>query len=315
MAITGLDLYSAVAAEQSRVVLHRYSTSFGVASLLLPSAKRQHIAQIYGLVRLADEIVDGPAEASGLDAKEQGVILDALEAETYRALDTGFSSNFVVHAFAQTAREVGIDEQLIQPFFASMRADLTQETHSEQSIKDYIYGSAEVVGLMCVAVFLTDDRGRRLIARPGPGADARRRVVDEGACHLGAAFQKVNFLRDLADDVTGLGRNYFPGVDLATLTDEQKDVIVDDIDHDVEIARSTIPLLPVDSRSAVLLATELFAALAQKLRRSPAALLLTERVRLTGIEKAAVAGQVLASAPLRRGRNALSHPNHRREAR
>nr|WP_243848906.1 squalene/phytoene synthase family protein [Lysinibacter cavernae] len=295
--------------------MHRYSTSFGVASLLLPSAKRQHIAQIYGLVRLADEIVDGPAEASGLNTAEQGGILDALEAETYRALGTGFSSNFVVHAFAQTARGVGIDERLIRPFFASMRADLTQETHNEQSIREYIYGSAEVVGLMCVASFLTDSRGRRLVARQGRDADDLRQVVEDGACHLGAAFQKINFLRDIADDVTGLGRNYFPGVDLAALTDAQKNVILDDIDRDVAIARSTIPMLPVDSRSAVLLATELFAALAQKLRRSPAELLRTERVRLTGFEKSMIAGQVLSSAPLRRSENTRLWLSRRREAR
>ncbi|GAA3588928.1 squalene/phytoene synthase family protein [Klugiella xanthotipulae] len=290
---TGLDLYTEVAARNSRTVLRQYSTSFGVASSLLPRLTRRDIAQVYALVRIADEIVDGPAAASGLTVAAQCELLDALERETYAAVSSGFSSNLVVHSFAQTARRAGIGRDLIEPFFASMRADLTCVAHDTASIRAYIYGSAEVVGLMCVAVFLAN-------SPTGVRTEAERAVIDEGARHLGAAFQKVNFLRDLAADVDGLGRNYFPGVDVEHLSESDKKVIIDDIDNDVRIARESIPLLPRPCQSAVLLATELFAGLAARLRRAPAATLLTTRVRLSTPVKAAVAARVLVGAPARR---------------
>ena len=148
---TGLGLYTQAAQRASAEVIDAYSTSFGWASKLLGKAEQQPVRNIYALVRVADEIVDGAAdEAHDNPAK----LLDELEAETYRALESGFSTNLVVHAFAHTAREVGIKRDIIEPFFHSMRMDLTEREHDKKSFDTYVYGSAEVVGLMCLKVFM-----------------------------------------------------------------------------------------------------------------------------------------------------------------
>ncbi len=301
MVRTGLDLYTSVAAKHSTLVLRDYSTSFGVASRLLPKTKRQHIAQIYALVRIADEIVDGPAADSGLSLDEQATMLDTLEQDTCTAVLTGFSSNLVVHSFAQTARAVGIGDDLIVPFFASMRADLTRAEHDEESIRDYIYGSAEVIGLMCVAVFI---RGGD-VKTQFRGSDADMLQITKGAQHLGAAFQKINFLRDLAADSDDLGRNYFPGVDVQNLSEENKNLILDNIDHDVAIARASVPLLPRDSQNAVALATELFAGLAAKLRQTPAETIINDRIRLGLPTKLSIAARTVFDSPRRRSRRGV----------
>ena len=153
MSTTGLELYNATAKASAAVVIGRYSTSFSWASRLFDASTREHIARVYALVRLADELVDGPAEAAGLDVEMRRTLLDELESETARALRLGFSTNLVVHAFALTAREHGIGMDLCAPFFASMRRDLDDATFDAAALDEYIYGSAEVVGLMCLAVF------------------------------------------------------------------------------------------------------------------------------------------------------------------
>ncbi len=292
---TGLALYTSVAETHARAVIRGYSTSFGLASRILPAAKRQHIANVYALVRLADEIVDGPAAAAGLTPQEITQALDELETHTYQAIEQGFSSNLVVHAFAHTARTVHIGRDLIQPFFASMRADIHPQPHTEQSLRDYIYGSAEVVGLMCVAVFVSTDE---VDAR-----HARAETIRLGACHLGAAFQKINFLRDLSADHDGLGRTYFVGVQPAQLTETQKNQILDDIDNDIRIARASIPQLPTDSQRAVLLATELFGALTNTVRRTPAGALIRRRIRVSNPHKTWIALRVLLKRPVRAAPN------------
>jgi phytoene synthase len=193
-------IYSATAARASRAVLAGYSTSFGLGTRLLGAQGRADIEAVYALVRIADEIVD---THRGPDAPD---LLDELEAQTARALATGYSSNLVVHAFTETARRTGIGHGELDPFFASMRTDLTVRVHDRASYEAYGHGSAEIVGLMCLAVFLNADRE--------PGAPVRRgdARLTAGAQALGAAFQKINFLRDLGADSTGLGRSYFPGV-------------------------------------------------------------------------------------------------------
>jgi phytoene/squalene synthetase len=153
-----------------------------------------------------------------------------------------------------------------------MRMDLSQTEHDEQSFRDYVYGSAEVVGLMCLRVFVTD--------APRSYTDEELATLEAGARALGAAFQKVNFLRDLQADVESLGRSYFPGVELSTLTDEQKLELADDIDADLAVAAATLPLLPASSRRAVALAHGLFAELNRRIRRTPASTLITTRVRV-----------------------------------
>ena len=268
----GSSLYDRLADQTASLVIRRYSTSFGMASRLLGADIRQSVANIYALVRVADEIVDGGAEDAGLDRKQAERMLDAYEAETERALVEGYSADLVVHAFARTAREAGFGADLTKPFFASMRADLSQTEHDAESFAAYVYGSAEVVGLMCLRVFVHD--------APRPYTAAELDTLETGARALGAAFQKVNFLRDLAADHDKLGRSYFPGIDVTRLTEDEKTTLLDDIDADLARAAATLPLLPRSSRRAVALAQRLFAELSRRLRRTPASALLHTRVRV-----------------------------------
>lgn len=267
-----LRLYDEVARQTASLVIRRYSTSFGLASRLLGSSVRQHVENVYALVRVADEIVDGGAEEAGLDRPRAGRMLDAYEAETERALAEGYSADLVVHAFARTAREAGFGPELTAPFFASMRADLHETRHDAESFATYVYGSAEVVGLMCLRVFVRD--------APRAYTAAELETLEAGARALGAAFQKVNFLRDLAADSERLGRSYFPGIDVSRLTEDEKNRLLDDIDADLSRAAATLPLLPGSSRRAVTLAQRLFAELSRRLRRTPAPELLRTRVRV-----------------------------------
>lgn len=274
-----LGHYSTTASRSASVVIGSYSTSFGLACWLLGRKERQDIENIYALVRVADEVVDGAAEAAGLCPAEVEAQLDGLESETEHALKIGYSTNMVVHAFAGTARRCSIGVELTRPFFASMRTDLAQHSHSSESLKEYIYGSAEVVGLMCLAVFETMD-----------GASAgQKSQLTESARSLGAAFQKVNFLRDLGADSSDLGRLYFPGLDPSAFNDGHKLALLADIRHDLEVARGGIPLLAPRARLAVRMAHNLFLALVVKLERVPAAELVTRRIRVPGYQKAYIA--------------------------
>jgi phytoene/squalene synthetase len=273
------SLYDRVAEETASVVIRRYSTSFGLASRLLEPRVRQHVENIYALVRIADEIVDGEATGAGLTIEEAGGALDNLERETEAAMDRGYSSNLIVHAFGMTARETGFNRTLTEPFFESMRTDLTTTEHSRESFDRYVYGSAEVVGLMCLRAFLqgTDH------------TDAELAELETGARALGAAFQKANFLRDLASDFRDLGRSYFPGVRLDSFSEADKNRQVDDIDADLRVAARTIPRLPAGSRRAVSLAWSLFADLAARLRATPVEQLVAKRVRVPAPTKARIA--------------------------
>jgi len=272
-----VTLYDRVAQETASIVIRRYSTSFGLASRLLGPAVRQHVENIYALVRVADEIVDGSGEAAGLDILATGQTLNALEAETELAIETGFSANLVVHAFALTARATGFGAELTRPFFESMRMDLTETEHDQASFERYVYGSAEVVGLMCLRAFIKDE----------PVDDVP--ALETGARALGAAFQKVNFLRDLAADFDALGRSYFPGVRVDAFTEPDKLRLLDDIDADLAVSAAVLRQLPASSRRAVALAQSLFTELARRLRATPASTLRTVRVRVPNPVKARLA--------------------------
>ena len=272
-------LYDSVAEETAGIVINRYSTSFGLAARLLGKGVRGDVANIYALVRLADEIVDGVASEAGADAAETRRLLDELETETERAMHSGYSTNLVVHAFALSARRTGIMPELTRPFFESMRVDITEVVHTPESFDAYVYGSAEVVGLMCLRAFLKD-------VAVTPEQDAR---FVHGARKLGAAFQKVNFLRDLSADVDALGRSYFPGINVATFTEEDKARLVADIDADLAISASIVPDLPYSSRRAVALAQNLFAALNRRIERTPASELKQTRVSVPTLVKARLA--------------------------
>jgi len=275
-------LYDRVAEETASIVIRRYSTSFGLASRLLGTGVRQHVENIYALVRVADEIVDGGAQIDTLSA---GRALNELETETERAIQLGFSANLVVHAFALTAREVDFGAELTAPFFESMRMDLTQTDHDNESFDAYVYGSAEVVGLMCLRAFL---HGEVVTDLPR---------FETGARALGAAFQKVNFLRDLAADFETLGRSYFPDVAVETFDEATKTRLLDDIDADLAVSAAVVPDLPASSRRAVALAQSLFAELSKRLRATPASELIRARVRVPNPVKARLA---LAAAAGRR---------------
>jgi phytoene synthase len=286
-----LQRYDRAAHRAASVVIAQYSTSFALSTRLLPGATRTHIRNIYALVRLADEVVDGVGTESGLQAPEILEALEALELDTYRAMRTGYSTNLVVHAFAGTARAVGIEEGIVRPFFGSMRMDVDTTRHTAESFDRYVDGSAEVVGLMCLRAFLA--------AGPPPSAADRVRL-EAGARRLGAAFQKVNFLRDLAADEEGLGRAYFPGVDPDRLDEGTKLRLLDDIDADLDAAAATLPLLRPGTRRAVALAHALFAELSVRLRRTPADRLRRTRVRVPDPVKARLAALALVDRLPRR---------------
>ena len=270
------DRYDALARASAALVIRRYSSSFALASRLLPEPVRSHVRNVYALVRVADELVDAPRPGTGPAA--QLALLDQLEAEVERALLTGHSANLVVHAFAGTAAVSGIGRDLTGPFFASMRADLDPTAHDQASFERYVHGSAEVIGLMCLRVFLVGERDPATsYAALAPGAQA-----------LGAAFQKINFLRDLAEDAALLGRRYFPGIDPARLTDSQRDALLDDIARDLATAAPAVAGLPASCRRPVQVAHALFAELARRLRATPASEIRRRRVRVPGPAKAGV---------------------------
>lgn len=275
--------YTDAALKSSAVVLRSYSTSFGLASRLFEPAVRRQVESVYALVRVADEIVDGVTSAAGLEPEETRRQLDEFERETERALASGYSTNLVIHAFADTARRTGIGTDLTRPFFASMRADLDQTEHTPQSFTEYVYGSAEVVGLMCLKCFLY---GQTVSV-----AETAR--LERGARHLGAAFQKVNFLRDLAEDFSSLGRSYFPDVSPASFDEDTKRRLLEDIDNDLQESRTVLRGLPPSSRRAVALAQELFAELADRIRATPAPELIRTRISVPNTVKMRIAAAVL----------------------
>lgn len=275
----GLALYSATAGESAAPVIRRYSNSFRLTTSLLPHRCRAAVGSIYALVRIADEIVDGTAAEAGLDSAAQRERLDGVEAETFRAIATGFSADLIVHAFATVARETGIPPEPIRAFFASMRRDLDHVAFDDTEYRTYIHGSAEAVGLMCLRVFV---HGRDV----DPGAFAE---LEEGAARLGAAFQKVNFLRDLGHDHQALGRFYFPGIASGGLTEDAKAAIVADIRADLGVARHAIEILPPDCRRAVRVAAGIFSELLRRIDRLPAERLPDVRVSVPAAAKAALA--------------------------
>lgn len=275
--------YSDAASSSASTVISKYSTSFALACRLLEQGTRTHIENIYALVRVADEAVDGAAAAAGLDTLAVTEQLDRLEQETARAIECGYSTNLVVHAFARTARTCGITDELTTPFFASMRTDVSVSEHSEASLDGYIYGSAEVVGLMCLRAF-------QIL----PDADhTHEPELRTAARRLGAAFQKVNFLRDLAADSGELGRSYFPDAVPATLTEQRKAELVAEIRADLEQAATGIVRLPPSVRRAVGMTHALFMALVMRIERVPASELARVRVRVGAPQKAWIAARAL----------------------
>lgn len=283
----GHTLYDSVSEKSAALVIRRYSSSFGLASLLLAQPVRTQVRNAYALVRVADEIVDNPDPALPRDAR--ATMLDWLEDDVRHALRTGYSANLVVHAFARTAQAVGIQDEVIAPFFSSMRMDLDTTVHTQESFERYVYGSAEVVGLMCLRAFLAAPDA-------APDRGAQYDALAPGARHLGAAFQKLNFVRDLADDHDVLRRDYFPGLEVDAFCEADRDRVLDDIDADLAAAALVVPRLPASSRRAVRAAHGTFAELGARLRATPAADIRRTRVRVpTAVKLRIAAGAVRGS--------------------
>ncbi|MDN5583192.1 MAG: squalene/phytoene synthase family protein [Mycobacteriaceae bacterium] len=257
------DPYPALADRVAADVIGHYSTSFTLATRLLAPDVRRDIRNLYAVVRIADEIVDGAASGAGEDAATVREILEGYARAVTDSPSTGFHTDPVLHAFAGTARRCGLDMDHMHAFFSSMRADLDPVVHDGGSLAEYIHGSAEVIGLMCLDIFLTH------------GATTADRVwLQDGAVALGSAFQKINFLRDMGEDTTVLHRAYLPGSD-GSLDDRTKDRLLDDAAAELEAARARIPGLPRGARAGVAAATALYGELVDRLRATPA-------TRLTG---------------------------------
>lgn len=235
---------------------------------LFDSAVRPHIAAIYGLVRVADEVVDT------YEGNDQSTLLTELENETYLAIQRGYSTNPIVHAFAMTAKAFAINKSLIHPFFVSMHMDINPQKYDDELYKTYIHGSAEVVGLMCLKVFTNNDR---LYAS-----------LETGARGLGAAYQKVNFLRDIKSDAQQLNRWYFPIGSFEAFDESIKKQIVDDIETDFNAALPAAKRLPKNAQAAVMLSIRYYSALLQKLKTTPADKLKRTRIRIPDSKKAAI---------------------------
>ena len=294
--MSGLGRYQEMSRAAAASVIGCYSTSFGAATRLLARPERERIRDVYAMVRVADEIVDGPAAAAGLDAAEVAERLDRFEREVFEGIETGFSANPVVQAFARTALECSLEAEHIRAFFRSMRADVETSDYSGQRLEEYIYGSAEVVGLMCLDVFLagpSDPDAAR--GRPAPPRSAvHRQALADGARHLGAAFQKINFLRDLAEDREDLGRDY-----TGVRSEAEKARAVEEIRRDLSIAAHSLPGLPVSPRTGVTAAYLLFSELTDRIAATPAARLSTTRIRVPDAVKAGIVASAVLKA--RRG--------------
>lgn len=256
-----MELYKRVSYELAERLTRRYSTSFSMSSRLFAPRIRPHIYAVYGMVRLADEIVD---TYRGEDVMAQ---LDDFETVVYQACNQGYSTNPIIHAFALTARKYGIERELISPFFASMRMDMATVEYDEPTYRRYIYGSAEVVGLMCLKVFVEGDA-------------TQYERLRTGAAHLGAAYQKVNFLRDLKADYELLGRVYFPGVNYPSFSEASKRAIEADIAADFAVAKASVRRLPLTARRAVHTSVLYYEALFRWLQKASVADIKARRIRV-----------------------------------
>jgi len=260
-------LYNSVTYKISKLITKEYSTSFSTAVSFLKKKEQQAIYSIYGFVRYADEIVD---TIEDIDKKP---LLESFEKEYYQAAKAEVSLNPVIHSFLLTVKKYQIDDDLIQAFLKSMKTDLYKTQYSNDSeINEYIYGSADVVGLMCLKVFVNGD-------------EALYHQLKVPAMRLGSAFQKVNFLRDLKKDTEQLKRQYFPELANGILTDGAKANIIQKIHHDFEKSYRGIKLLPGRSKLAVAIAYNFYKTLLKKIQRKPPQMIMASRIRISGARK------------------------------
>lgn len=258
------ELFDEVSFDTSKLVTKKYSTSFSLAVKMLSPTIRSAIYNIYGFVRFADEIVD-----TFHDYKKEE-LLDDFEKEYYKALENGISLNPILNSFQATVKRYNITDDLVKSFLKSMRADLSKTAYeTQEEYNEYIYGSADVVGLMCLKVFVDGD-------------DEKYNELKNAAMRLGSAFQKVNFLRDLKDDFELLNRSYFPNVDLTSLDTESKYLIIKEIEDDFDFAfNHGILKLPVEAKFGVYMAYRYYRRLLKKLNSVPSSEIIETRVRIS----------------------------------
>ncbi|MEZ4778296.1 MAG: phytoene/squalene synthase family protein [Flavobacteriaceae bacterium] len=260
-------LFDTVSEICSKKVTHTYSTSFSLATKMLAPTIRQDIYNIYGFVRLADEIVDSFHEY------DKKTLFTRFESDLDNALKDKISLNPILNSFQHTVFKYGIENELIDAFMLSMRLDLTKSTYqTEEEYKQYIYGSADVVGLMCLKVFVKGDT-------------EKFSELKEAAMSLGSAFQKVNFLRDLKADFDGLNRTYFPNTNLNELDETSKRQIIDEIEDDFSKGYEGILKLPTEAKFGVFMAYRYYKRLLKKLQKTPALEIKNTRIRVPNYEK------------------------------
>ncbi|MFL2614276.1 MAG: phytoene/squalene synthase family protein [Candidatus Marisimplicoccus sp.] len=261
------SIFDKVSNDCSKLVIKRYSTSFYFSSSLLSKTIRQDIFNIYGFVRLADEIVDTFHEYP----KQE--LLEDFEKELWRSVDNKISLNPILNSFQNTVNKYSIPKDLINSFLDSMKMDLEKkEYNSVEEYKKYIYGSADVVGLMCLKVFVK-------------GSESSFSELSPFAISLGSAFQKVNFLRDLKDDSNVLNRVYFPNVDMNNFNEKSKKEIIFEIEKDFANAVKGIVKLPKNSKFAVYIAYRYYNKLLKKLKRTSSENIVKKRIRIHNLQK------------------------------
>tara|TARA_B100000131_G_C18034307_1_gene579742 strand:+ start:18 stop:851 length:834 start_codon:yes stop_codon:yes gene_type:complete len=262
-----ISLFNEISQEFSKQVTNKYSTSFSLATKTLDSSIRNHIYNIYGFVRFADEIVD---TFHDFPKKK---LLENFEKNLLMALDNKISLNPILNSFQITIHKFNIDYSLIEAFLKSMRWDLNKKKYkSQKEYKEYIYGSADAVGLMCLKVFVNGDQ-------------LKYDELIPNAMALGSAFQKVNFLRDLKNDFENLNRSYFPNIDFNNFTEESKKRIINEIKNDFNLALKGIKKLPNTSRLGVYTAYKYYLKLLYKLEKTPSLKIKTTRIRIPNYQK------------------------------
>lgn len=277
-----MQLFQKTSEDCSRIVTENYSTSFASAIKLLHKDLRSDIHNVYGFVRFADEIVDTFHDHN---KKE---LLQSFKAETYKAIENGISLNPILNSFQLTVYKYHLNTSLVDAFFKSMEYDLDKTNYDEYSYREYIYGSAEVVGLMCLCIFCQGD-------------EKMYENLETYAKSLGAAFQKVNFLRDIKSDNTQLERMYFPNCDFNAFTYTDKKQIENDIQTDFDNAYRGIMMLPSKARFGVYVAYKYYYSLFKKIKKTQPAKILEIRIRIPDYAKALI----VAKAGLRNQLNLL----------
>lgn len=275
------QLFDDVSFKCSKLVTKNYSTSFSLAVYMLSPIIRDAIYSIYGFVRFADEIVDS---FHGFDKEE---LINDFEKEYYKSYNSGISLNPILNSFQQTVKKYNITDDLIQAFLKSMKLDLVKSNYnSKAEYEEYIYGSADVVGLMCLKVFVA-------------GKEQKYEQLKDEAMRLGSAFQKVNFLRDLKDDNLVLNRNYFPGVDLNSFDENAKKMIIKEIQEDFNVAYQGILKLPIEAKFGVYTAFVYYKKLLKKLENTPCHEIGNARIRVSNYTKAGLLAQSFVTYKLK----------------